>query len=99
MTWRTTPAAAIRKGSWKWIQFYEEGEGELYDLAGDGGESRDRSSEESQRAASLRERLASWQRRVDAPFAVPGPDPAVPAGVPADAQEAVGLEASADASR
>ena len=68
-TWRTTPAAALRRGSWKWIEFYEQGEGELYDLALDEGETRDRSHEQVRRAASMREGLFGWQRRVGAPFA------------------------------
>ncbi|MBD3317222.1 MAG: sulfatase-like hydrolase/transferase, partial [Chitinivibrionales bacterium] len=38
-TW--TPGAAIRYGDWKLIEFYEEGEAELYNLASDIGESKD----------------------------------------------------------
>jgi len=68
-TWRTTPAAAIRRGSWKWIEFYEREGGELYDLAVDEGETRDRSREKVRRAVSMQDGLLGWQRRVDAPFA------------------------------
>ncbi len=67
-TWRTTPAAAIRRGSWKWIEFYEDGEGALYDLASDVGEEHDLSQDQERIASILRRRLRSWQRRVDAPF-------------------------------
>ena len=69
LSWRTTPAAAIRSGRWKWLEFYETGHGELYDLARDVGEERERSAEEPERTALLRERLLRWQERVQAPFA------------------------------
>jgi arylsulfatase A-like enzyme len=60
------PAGAIRDGNWKLLEHYENGACELYDLAGDPGESNDLSAKEPARVAELRGKLEKWRRAVGA---------------------------------
>jgi arylsulfatase A-like enzyme len=60
------PAGAVREGSWKLIEHYENGACELYDLAKDEGESVDLSAKEPARVADLRGKLEKWRRDVGA---------------------------------
>ncbi|MBL9137991.1 MAG: sulfatase [Verrucomicrobiales bacterium] len=55
------PSGAIRDGRWKYIEFYDTRQVELYDLATDPGEMRDRSSEEPRRVRRYRDALARWR--------------------------------------
>lgn len=68
------PAGAVREGNWKLIEQYEDGRLELFNLARDPGESRDLSSEQPQRAAALKEKLAAWRKAVGAQECVANPD-------------------------
>ena len=72
-TWRTEPAAAIRRGRFKLIEWFDAGppEGwrhELYDLAADVGESRDLRAARPELAAELRAALATWRGTRHAPL-------------------------------
>jgi arylsulfatase A-like enzyme len=67
-TWRTTPAAAVRAGRYKLIEFFETGALELYDLEEDISESQNLVSSHSELAAELHKKLEHWQERVDAPM-------------------------------
>ncbi len=67
-TWRTTPAGAIRAGDWKLVEFFETGKVELYDLAGDLGETKDLAPSMPEKAKELREKLAAWRASVNAPM-------------------------------
>ncbi|HJO38167.1 MAG: sulfatase [Vicinamibacterales bacterium] len=58
--WRTTPAAAVRRGNYKLVTFFEDGRHELYDLADDPGESRDLAAQEPDRTEQLRAALERW---------------------------------------
>ncbi len=60
------PAGAIREGSWKLIEHYENGACELYDLAKDEGETTDLSAKEPARVAEMRGKLEKWRRDVGA---------------------------------
>jgi arylsulfatase A len=60
------PAGAIREGSWKLIEHYENGACELYDLAKDLGEANDLVVKEPGRVADLRGKLEKWRRDVGA---------------------------------
>jgi arylsulfatase A-like enzyme len=60
------PSGAVRVGTWKLVEHYEDGRVELYDLARDPGETRDLASTEPSRARDLREQLAAWRRSVGA---------------------------------
>ncbi|MEZ6072312.1 MAG: sulfatase-like hydrolase/transferase [Pirellulales bacterium] len=67
-TWRTTPAGAIRVGSYKLIEFFEDGRLELYDLAADLGQQHDLAPSEPALVARLHDKLVAWRRQVDAPM-------------------------------
>ncbi len=69
--WRTTPAAAIRVGRYKLIEWYEDGRVELYDLDADLGESHDLFEELPEKASELLDRLHRWQEDVGAAMPVP----------------------------
>jgi len=71
-TWK--PGASIRDGDWKLIEFYETDTVELYNLAKDPGEQKDLSSEMPQKTAELREKLRTWQKKMNAKMPQPNPD-------------------------
>jgi len=60
------PAGAIRMGSYKLIEFFEDGHVELYNLANDIGERHNLADAEPAKAAELRARLAAWRESVGA---------------------------------
>lgn len=76
------PAAAIRHGNWKLIEWMEDQRVELFDVANDPAEANDRSRTEPQQVAALRAELRQWQTAVNAHFPKPNPayDPAKPNG-------------------
>jgi arylsulfatase A-like enzyme len=67
------PGAAVRLGPYKLIEFFEEGNFELYDLAADIGESKDLSDSMPEKAAELKKLLKEWQKEVDAGMMDPNP--------------------------
>ena len=69
--WR--PGAAIRRGNYKLIEFYETDTAELYDLSVDMGETKDLSKTEPERFTELRDALRQWQTEMDAKMPVPNP--------------------------
>ena len=64
--WRTTPASALRRGSYKVIYFFEEDRWELYDLMSDASEMNDLSDKKPQLTLSLGSNLKQWWKDVDA---------------------------------
>lgn len=70
--WR--PGAAIRRGNYKLIEFYETDTAELYDLSVDMGETNDLSKTEPERFAELRDALRQWQIEMGAKMPVPNPN-------------------------
>lgn len=76
------PSAAIRRGEWKLIEWFEDQRIELFNLARDLGEQTDLARAQDARAAALRDELHAWQRQVGAKFPTPNPqyDPAKPSG-------------------
>ena len=65
-----TPGAAVRRGDWKLIEFYETDTAELYDLANDPGESRDLSATNPALRDELRAALRDWQEEMGAAMPV-----------------------------
>ena len=68
------PAAAIRRGDWKLIHWYEEDRDELFRLSDDLGETNDLAAKEPQQVKRLREELEAWQQEVGAKLPIPNPD-------------------------
>ena len=69
-----TPAAAVRQGDWKLIEFFETDGVELYHLGEDVREERDLSEHRPEKVQKLRERLHDWQEKVGARFPAENPD-------------------------
>lgn len=76
------PSAAIRKGPWKLIHWYEDDRWELYHLVDDLGETRDLAAVHPERVAQLRSLLEKWLEDVGARYPTPNPryDPQKPDG-------------------
>jgi len=69
----TTPVGAIRAGSWKLLEYFEDNHVELYNLTGDPREQHDLSNNNQQVAARLRNKLHAWRKSVHAQMPVPNP--------------------------
>ncbi|MAI72869.1 MAG: hypothetical protein CMM01_18455 [Rhodopirellula sp.] len=59
-------AAAIRRGNWKLINFFDTGEAELYALDTDISETTNRAAEHPELTTELKQELATWQQHVAA---------------------------------
>ena len=71
---RGTPAAAVRDGKWKLIQWYEGDRFELFDLEADIGESSNVLDANPEVAARLKGELAAWIKAVGAKLPTPAGD-------------------------
>jgi len=82
----SAPAAAVREGPWKLIEWLEDGRTELYQLERDPSETHDMATTEPEIAERLRTQLGEWQKEVGAASPTPNPhyDPAKPDGRRAD---------------
>jgi arylsulfatase A-like enzyme len=72
------PSGALRSGSWKLVEWFEDGRAELFDLAHDPGEERDLAPSQPERTAALRKQLADWRGAVGAQMPTPNPKPVDP---------------------
>lgn len=68
------PAAAIREGDFKLIEFYEDGHLELYNVREDIGETKDLAGAMPELTKKLEARLDAWRRDVGAQMMLPNPD-------------------------
>ena len=68
------PSGAIRDGHWKLVEHFENGRLELFDLKADPSEKTDVSASEPARVASLRGKLESWRRSLQASMPKPNPN-------------------------
>ncbi|MBR9908815.1 MAG: sulfatase [Gammaproteobacteria bacterium] len=59
---RTRPGSAIRSGNWKLIQYFENHEFELYDLANDIGEKVNLAAQLPEKLNELKSKLQAWQK-------------------------------------
>ncbi|MGJ7032520.1 sulfatase [Niabella hirudinis] len=66
MTWRETPASAIREGKWKLVVHYETGSQELFDLNADPKETHNLYQQHSAQAALLKKKLSNYLEQTGA---------------------------------
>ena len=71
-TWK--PGSAIRDGDWKLIEFHHYKNFELYNLANDPGERNNLAKRSPEKAADLRAKLSTWQKKMNAKMPVPNPN-------------------------
>ena len=64
---RTRPGTAVRYGDWKLIEYFENGELELYNLKDDIGETTNLASEFPEKLHELKLILDKWRQETDAP--------------------------------
>lgn len=69
------PSGAVRAGDYKLIEWYEDGQVELYNLKDDLGEQQDLATKQPEKAAKLRRMLHAWRKEMDGKM---------PAGTPRD---------------
>ena len=69
-----SPYGAVRAGSWRLIEFYEDMNVELYDLQSDIGESVNLANKRPGKAEELRAMLHQWRESVGAQMPTPNPD-------------------------
>jgi arylsulfatase A-like enzyme len=67
------PSGAVRAGDYKLIEWYEDGQVELYHLKDDLGEQKDLATARPEKAAELREMLHVWRDRMDAKMPIGEP--------------------------
>ena len=65
--WRTTPAAAIRQGDFKLIEFFEDHRLELYNLRTDPGEQNNLTETMPDKTQELHALMQSWRNSLNAP--------------------------------
>jgi arylsulfatase A-like enzyme len=68
------PSGAVRDGDWKLIEWYEDGQLELFNLRSDLGEHKNLAAENPTKAKELQSRLAAWRTEVKAVMPTPNPD-------------------------
>ncbi|MBN1852990.1 MAG: sulfatase [Pirellulales bacterium] len=68
------PSGAVRDGDWKLIEWYEDGNLELYNLRDDVGEVKNLSDENPVKVSELHGKLAAWRKEVKAIMPTPNPD-------------------------
>jgi len=65
---RTRPAGAVRAGDWKLIEYFEDGDLELYNLKDDIGEQNNLVDTMPEKAAELHQLMLAWREKVNAPI-------------------------------
>jgi arylsulfatase A-like enzyme len=68
------PGGTIRAGDFKLIEFYEDGQLELYNLKKDMNESNNLAVDKPMKAKELSSKLAAWRKEVGAKMMKPNPD-------------------------
>lgn len=68
------PYGAIRDGDWKLIEWFEDGQIELFNLHDDLGEKTNLITQQPDKAKALHEELIAWRKEVNAIAPTPNPD-------------------------
>ncbi len=68
------PGGAVRSGPWKFVEFYETGRRELFDLSKDVSESRNLAADRPEVVTDLAAKHAAWRADVGAKMPTPNPD-------------------------
>jgi arylsulfatase A len=68
------PGGAVRAGDFKLIEFYEDGQLELYNLKDDIGEKHDLAAKMPDKVKELHQMLTDWRKSVAAQMPTPNPD-------------------------
>lgn len=68
------PGGAVRRGAYKFIEYYEDGRRELFDVKKDLSESRNLAREKPEVVTELAADLDCWRKEVGAKMPVPNPD-------------------------
>ena len=72
---RARPSSVIRQGDWKLIEYFEDGDLELFHLSEDIGETRNLADENPAKREELHSVLVAWRKTVQAPVPTePNPD-------------------------
>ncbi|MFH1717907.1 MAG: sulfatase, partial [Planctomycetota bacterium] len=72
---RTRPGAAVRAGDWKLIEYFEDGELELYNLADDISEQKNLAAAMPEKTRELHNLMLTWRKELNAPVPTePNPD-------------------------
>jgi arylsulfatase A-like enzyme len=69
--WRTKPAGSVHAGDYKLIEFFEDGQQELYNLKDDIGEEHNRAKQNPEKVKELHAKLIAWQKKVGAKMPMP----------------------------
>jgi arylsulfatase A len=69
-----SPYTTIRSKNWRLIEFHEDGALELYNLADDIGEAKNRAESDPEVTAELHRKLKQWRQQVDAQMPTANPD-------------------------
>jgi arylsulfatase A len=69
-----TPYSAIREGDLRLIEFFEDNQLELYDLAKDPSETKNLAETEPEKVRALHAKLQAWRESVGAQLPTPNPD-------------------------
>lgn len=64
---RTTPVSVIREGDWKLLEYFENGELELYNLKADIGEQQNLAKTNPQKRNELHQKLKAWRKQTNTP--------------------------------
>ena len=68
------PSGAIRDGDWKLVEWFEDGDLELFNLHDDPAEQRDLAQSDPSRVKELHQKLIAWRTEVNAVMPTPNPD-------------------------
>ena len=67
------PCGAIRDGDWKLVEWFEDGQLELFNLKRNPGETKNLAEENSTKVKALHEKLIAWRKEVNAVMPTPNP--------------------------